>query len=68
MEKLFKITRIIVYNSVDFNKDKEKYYLDINQRNLECLTHVIYVKTKTCPITDYLSLILMVLSFKKNNL
>jgi len=69
LEKTIIILRNIVSTSVGLDeKGKEVFYLRINKENLEYLTNVIYIKNNNFPFSEYLSLILLILSFKKENL
>lgn len=50
------------------NEKQETCNLLISKRSLENLTEVNYIDTLECPISEYLSLILIILSFRKENL
>ena len=65
---ILKILIHITQTSVNFIKKRSNCIILISKRNLECLTGTNYIKTTNFPVSEYLSRILMILSFNKENL
>ena len=65
---ILKILIHVTQTSVSFLKKKANCGILISKRNLQCLTCTNYIKTSNFPVSEYLSRILMILSFNKENL